>query len=94
MVKESSDIYKDIINWESENRSKDQLVKDLGQKVNGSKIISYVNIAEELKRLNEQNEKYVDKINDLFYRANSLQDEAVGLVDEIAEIDNEINDVV
>ena len=90
MVKESSDIYKDIISWESESRSKDQLVKDLGQEVNGSKIISYANIAEELKRLNKQNEKYVDKINDLLYRANSLQDEAVGLVDEI----NEINDVV
>ena len=90
MVKESSDIYKDIINWELESKSKDKLVKDFGRKVNESKIISYANIVEELKRLNKQNEKYVDKINDLFYRANSLQDEAVGLVDEI----NEINDVV
>tara|TARA_R100001463_G_scaffold31916_2_gene71771 strand:- start:3167 stop:3430 length:264 start_codon:yes stop_codon:yes gene_type:complete len=86
MVKESSDIYKDIINWESESKSKDKLVKDLGQEVNGSKIISYANIVEELKRLNKQNEKYADKINDLFYRANSLQDEAVGLVDEINDV--------
>ncbi len=86
MVKESSDIYKDIINWESESKSKDKLVKDFGRKVNGSKIISYANIVEELKRLNKQNEEYVDKINDLFYRANSIQDEAANLVDEINDV--------
>ena len=86
MVKESSDIYKDIINWELESKSKDKLVKDLGRKVNGSKIISYANIVKELEKLDEQNQKYADKINDLFYRANSLQDEAVGLVDEINDV--------
>jgi hypothetical protein len=86
MVKESSDIYKDIINWESESKSKDKLVKDFGRKVNESKIISYANIVEELKRLNKQNEEYVDKINDLFYRANSIQDEAAHLVDEINDV--------
>ena len=86
MVKESSDIYKDIINWELESKSKDKLVKDSGRKVNESKIISYANIVEELKRLNKQNEEYVDKINDLFYRANSIQDEAANLVDEINDV--------
>ena len=86
MVKESSDIYKDIINWESESKSKDKLVKDLGRKVNGGKIISYANIVKELEKLDEQNQKYADKINDLFYRANSLQDEAIGLVDEINDV--------
>ncbi len=86
MVKESSDIYKDIINWELESKSKDKLVKDFGRKVNESKIISYANIVEELKRLNKQNEEYVDKINDLFYRANSIQDEAANLVDEINDV--------
>ena len=86
MVKESSDIYKDINNWELESKSKDKLVKDFGRKVNESKIISYTNIVEELKRLNKQNEEYVDKINDLFYRANSIQDEAANLVDEINDV--------
>ena len=90
MINEVEDVVREKNNehssYESESKSKDKLVKDFGRKVNGSKIISYANIVEELKRLNKQNEEYVDKINDLFYRANSIQDEAANLVDEINDV--------
>ena len=99
MINEVEDVVREKNNehfsYESDSKSKDKLVKDLRRKVNGSKIISYAinnlfhranNTIERLKRLNKQNEKYVDKINDLFYRANLIQDEAENLVDEINDV--------
>jgi len=94
---------KNIIEQIERNKKEERNLKEFSAKeslidlygetfCNDKKTISYTNIIKEIASLSEEIVRYEDAINELFYSANSLQAEAAGIVDEITDLQDKIEE--